>query len=215
MAKTDNDFSDRVVSAYNKYVFVAAISIAASSFTIKGDSGFLGLNFENLNERALELGLFVSTLVLGINYALRIWDEFYVFSTIDTRLQEANKKLEESKDKALNLTKVFSDTVISYEKSLKNSPYLCDDSLFKNMKSTLKNLRSIEVKTPMESITTQSLFYDPLKEIIQELKEIVNNQNDIKHIAEKNLIEIKELKNKEINKITDNLVLNIFQKRIF
>ena len=112
------DFSDRVVSAYNKFTYMASFSIAASSFTISEDTGFLGIEFKNIPERGIEVVLFASTCILAANYWLRFSDERKVFSNIDNSLRSWEGEITSLHNKLQSSSKDLAATIKHFETEL-------------------------------------------------------------------------------------------------
>lgn len=219
MSKMENDFSDRVVSAYNKYILVAAISIAASSFTISKKSGFLGINFQNLNERALEFGLLVSTFVLGINYALRLADEFNVLSQTEKILKKTNFEI---------------DQLISNIESSKNQLHSCSEqyeTALNSIINTVKNHLPNEIERHLEKIkpligskgdglgrATPEHYIGKIVNIdnyLDQIQIVKLNQKNIIKISEENINQIKLFREEIIHKLINKINLSTFQKRNF
>ena len=88
------DFSDRTVSAYNKFTFVGSITVLILTLGISESSSFFGFSFEKQAPRILETWLFLASTILGINYFLRLGDEFSVLSKSKQRLEAVNTELE-------------------------------------------------------------------------------------------------------------------------
>jgi len=86
VSEVKSDFSDRFVSAYNKFTLVSATSLFVSTLTLSKENSFFGFKVDKLDERWVETVFFVATIVLGWNYVTRVLDERKALNELDAEL---------------------------------------------------------------------------------------------------------------------------------
>lgn len=109
------EFTERLVSAYNKFMYVGSASVFVSVLKLSESNSVFGVKVEELNERWLETAFFLASIGLAWNYAARFLDERRVLFDIDRTLQEAKALFSANVEEVSQATDKFSNSVSSYE----------------------------------------------------------------------------------------------------
>lgn len=89
-----SDFSPQVRSAYNKFTYLAAISIFISVIDISDKNTVATFDVENLDERWIEFSFFIAAVTLAWNYFARLMDERRVLYFLDKRIETGASALQ-------------------------------------------------------------------------------------------------------------------------
>ena len=125
------DFSPRVYSTQAKFFSVALVSIFIALFDLDPTSTLLGVRILDLNERLIEIGVFIISFSLFVLLFLRLAEERDVFLKVDREL----KKITQAADSELKFLSFAHDNLV---RRLNASPLL-DGSIFKKIDLSIKN----------------------------------------------------------------------------
>ena len=87
-----DDFSPQVTSLQTKFFSVSLLSLFVSIFDLDEKSKFFGVSANDVNERAIEFGVFFVAFLLGTKYLLRTWEERDTFLQISKRIKTLNSE---------------------------------------------------------------------------------------------------------------------------